>query len=328
MDVLDGGPAPDATTRRDAGSPRLDAGPGGDGSLCSECDTHGDCAAGHYCVALTAGGNACLPACIGDLPECPRDFRCVTDIGAGIPDPLCQPVGKPCCLDEDEDGYGHGVGCLGLDCDDRDSSVHAGQSEICNGRDDDCDGAIDEGCPSDVGLGVATNGTSYGGSGGSAFTSNCPAGGVLTAISIRAAARVDAVAGRCRTVSLATDTTGSEHSYSLATSTTMTSLPSYGGTGGSLYNDSCGPDEVVIGIDGRSGTEVDRLSFACGKVALSSTTATITPVRTSPNRGGTGGSAFSYRCPAGQVAVGLFGRTGRRVDRIGLRCAPVNVTLR
>lgn len=168
MDVLDGGPAPDATTRRDAGSPRLDAGPGGDGSLCSECDTHGDCAAGHYCVALTAGGNACLPACIGDLPECPRDFRCVTDIGAGIPDPLCQPVGKPCCLDEDEDGYGHGVGCLGLDCDDRDSSVHAGQSEICNGRDDDCDGAIDEGCPSDVGLGVATNGTSYGGSGGSA----------------------------------------------------------------------------------------------------------------------------------------------------------------
>jgi hypothetical protein len=33
------------------------------------------------------------------------------------------------------------------DCDDTDADVHPGAEERCNGRDDDCDGAADEGCP-------------------------------------------------------------------------------------------------------------------------------------------------------------------------------------
>jgi len=52
----------------------------------------------------------------------------------------------PDCEDADDDGY-----CSeddgGSDCDDRRASVHPGATEICdNGRDDDCDGVIDEGC--------------------------------------------------------------------------------------------------------------------------------------------------------------------------------------
>ena len=56
-------------------------------------------------------------------------------------DPACQ------CTDSDGDGYGTGPGCTGeIDCDDYDSSVNPGAEEICDGKDNDCDGAVDEGC--------------------------------------------------------------------------------------------------------------------------------------------------------------------------------------
>jgi hypothetical protein len=62
----------------------------------------------------------------------------------------------------DEDGDDHGAAgsevetaCLPPDghvesdgdCDDHAATVHPGAVELCNGRDDDCDGMTDEGCP-------------------------------------------------------------------------------------------------------------------------------------------------------------------------------------
>ncbi|MDO8629598.1 MAG: putative metal-binding motif-containing protein, partial [Phycisphaerales bacterium] len=59
--------------------------------------------------------------------------------------------------DSDGDGYGDAAGsqqaCAqpagyvseGTDCDDTNASIYPGATEVCNGLDDDCDGAIDEG---------------------------------------------------------------------------------------------------------------------------------------------------------------------------------------
>ncbi|MEA3514211.1 MAG: PKD domain-containing protein [Nanoarchaeota archaeon] len=43
------------------------------------------------------------------------------------------------CIDEDEDGY-----CEPLDCNDSDSTVHPGAQEICDGKDNDCNGIVDD----------------------------------------------------------------------------------------------------------------------------------------------------------------------------------------
>ena len=49
----------------------------------------------------------------------------------------------PSCQDRDGDGYGPGC-ALGPDCNDLDPTVHPGAAEVCNFRDDDCNGVVDD----------------------------------------------------------------------------------------------------------------------------------------------------------------------------------------
>lgn len=58
-------------------------------------------------------------------------------------DPDCE-----VCTDADGDGYYAEEGCgTAVDCDDSDSAINPWQTEICrDGKDNDCDGEIDEGC--------------------------------------------------------------------------------------------------------------------------------------------------------------------------------------
>jgi hypothetical protein len=70
---------------------------------------------------------------------------------------------------QDQDGDGHGVlgaatkmdckpsvgfGDFEADCDDRDVKIHPGVAETCDGRDNDCDGKIDEGARVTCGVGL------------------------------------------------------------------------------------------------------------------------------------------------------------------------------
>jgi len=53
------------------------------------------------------------------------------------------------CQEEDSDGDGWTTG--EGDCNDRDADIHPGATEVCDGRDNDCDGEVDEGLLDDTG---------------------------------------------------------------------------------------------------------------------------------------------------------------------------------
>ena len=50
------------------------------------------------------------------------------------------------CLatDDDGDGFGDGLACNPVDCDDNDATINPNASESCDGEDEDCDGLVDE----------------------------------------------------------------------------------------------------------------------------------------------------------------------------------------
>ena len=70
------------------------------------------------------------------------DNNCDGDTDEGFPDFDLDDT--PDCLDEDDDNDGS---LDGVDCDDNDIAVYPGADEICDEKDNDCNGAVDEGCP-------------------------------------------------------------------------------------------------------------------------------------------------------------------------------------
>jgi hypothetical protein len=162
------GMADSGDIRPDSGGGNRDAGPPSEGLVCQTCDTNDDCSVGTVCAGLGAGAKVCLETCIVDLPQCPPRFDCVMSLLTPEAGFVCAPVGERCCVDADADDHGVGIGCRGLDCDDANPEANAGEDEICDGADNDCDGTSDEDnpgggvrCVSECGEGstVCTSGT-------------------------------------------------------------------------------------------------------------------------------------------------------------------------
>jgi hypothetical protein len=139
--ALDVGPRPDtgpADVGTDAELERL--------QFCETCVANAQCGPNARCGELSDDTMACLPICNPDIPSCPRGFECVIDLGGGemLDTPVCAPIGRLCCIDQDADGYGVGAQCLGADCDDDDIDRHPAAAELCDLVDDDCDSNVDE----------------------------------------------------------------------------------------------------------------------------------------------------------------------------------------
>ncbi len=116
------------------------------GQICLD----GACAAGTGCTITCATGPGCRyslangAAVAGECCSTGDCYDCKT--GWSWSGSTCVSI----CADNDSDGYGNpaSITCAKsqLDCDDSNANINPGKTEICDGIDNDCDSAVDEGC--------------------------------------------------------------------------------------------------------------------------------------------------------------------------------------
>ncbi len=92
------------------------------------CEVHAQCDAG-FCIE----GECAMVDCVDDS-HCAADEACSAQNA-------CLPVVVG-CMDEDGDGYGIGMSCMGFDCDDGNPDINPGVEE----GEDLCDNEVDEDC--------------------------------------------------------------------------------------------------------------------------------------------------------------------------------------
>ena len=105
-----------------------------DAAACGTCDDGLQCNGDEVCTidGCVSLGNAC-----DDGDECTAD--------------TCSEANGCTHTPTDRDGDSDGVTSCGGDCDDTNGSVFPGADELCDGVDNNCDGAIDEGVISECG---------------------------------------------------------------------------------------------------------------------------------------------------------------------------------
>ena len=135
-----------------------------------------------------------------------------------------------------------------------------------------------------------------GGRGGNPFSDPQQAAGTrVTEVRIRSGEMIDAIQMVYETIS------GSSMDAGL-----------HGGSGGRLNYFRLDADEYITGISGRCGDLIDSLRIHTNK-------------KTSPLFGGSGGNRdYQILVPGGTEAVGFTGRSGQRLDAVGLIYAPLS----
>lgn len=99
----------------------------------------------------------------------------------------------------------------------------------------------------------------------------------------------------------------------------------HGGSGGSPFTLSCGANEVLVAIGTRSGSLVDKVEALCQRIDSGKKWASGgASIRGSA--GGSGGSPGLIACDRDSAIIGLHGRSGALVDRLGAICRKVDGT--
>lgn len=140
-----GDPAPDGGSDEESNSPADCISPpcssNDDGCVDGDGDTFGvGCAAGSDCDDTSANR---APNLIEFCDGMDNDCNGMIDDGLSCGGPNPTP---PSCMDADQDSYGEGCPA-GPDCDDGDPSTFMGATELCDGKDNDCDTQVDEDFP-------------------------------------------------------------------------------------------------------------------------------------------------------------------------------------
>ncbi|MFT6629668.1 MAG: hypothetical protein ACJA1R_002949, partial [Flavobacteriales bacterium] len=118
--------------------------------VCTECEDSNQCGRlADRCAVLT-DGQFCVLGCEGGCPDGLSCDSVRTTEGERVQQ--CLPLLDVCagCFDPDGDGYGVGLDCLGLDCDESSAAINPGAIEVCDDIDNNCNELNDEVCPPDL----------------------------------------------------------------------------------------------------------------------------------------------------------------------------------
>jgi len=118
-----------------------------------------------------------------------------------------------------------------------------------------------------VHTGTATTMGTVGGTGGSVFSSRCPADQVVISMVGRSGDNIDRIQLSCGALSIAHVAS----SWLLAL-TPAASLSSYGGGGGGPFSFACPAGQAATGATGRAGDRVDRFGFVCSRLGIAGVT--------------------------------------------------------
>lgn len=284
----------------------------------------------HIAVVLLSSAVACGSFVAGSSSTGSAGASGNGDSGAGpTPLPSAEPAASGAAGAAGRDDHVPAPGCA---------------SESCNGKDDDCDGLVDDGCPTALAPGESLRHPALGDSlGGREFADECAADEALVGLAFTLEHWLSHVAGICRRIELRTDLTTLPHGYSLALSEER-ALPIHPeALDLATQRLVCPDDSTMVGlhITQRStdpaGSEADavitELGIQCAKpiISLSALDSRIewqAPVELGPVIGAFGqGTAWTRAdAPATlQLLSGLHGSAGSWIDRIGLTARPIEI---
>ncbi|MCA1665485.1 MAG: hypothetical protein LC659_14670 [Myxococcales bacterium] len=285
-----------------------------DGGSCAT-GSPGDCSMGHA-------------VCSGDVQSCVPDVttqRCYDGPAGTINKGVCKAGTQTC------------IGALGS-CD---GEVKPAAAENCfNDLDDDCDGTVNNGCPTALATGTPRALTAHGDTGtGTAFSLRCPAGSFVSKAVMfgdNSVAAVTSLDVYCGTPTLARGTS----SYSVSVAVAATALSVGTDRGGPMTTFTCnggfspGWQTTGTAVNGANGG-IDGYGLNCANttVALDATNK-LTFMQVKAAAGSSSGNnpdgylataSFEDDCAAGEVLVGYDGKLGTWITYFQAICAPLQV---
>jgi hypothetical protein len=197
--------------------------------------------------------------------------------------------------------------------------------EICNGIDDNCNGAIDEGCPSAIVLGGGNqSGHAIHGNlaGGAPFSEACSPGFAIYRFSGHVQGNIDRIQAHCGRVELAVDKKATPYAYRVVRGSEET-LSLYGGYESTPYDVMCSADQFVVGISGEASKDgVHDLTIHCAEILVTGDAGSFElshgPVSQKTIDGSFVGTSYLDILQSPALVDRYQGRSGLWLDAVGI----------